>query len=267
MSHLFRDLAPIGDKGWAAIEEESAQTLRTYLAGRKLVGFSGPHGWEHSAVDTGRVESVDGPRPQVAAALRRVQPLVELRTEMIVSREELDAIDRGSDSPDLDPVRDAARRLAEAEDQAIFRGYDAAGITGLSEATPLGPITIPEDYEQYPRPVAQAVAELRAAGVDGPYGIALGPRCYTGVIETTQRGGYPVFEHLRLILGGPVVWAPSVDGAIVVSLRGGDFELVSGEDVSIGYTSHDATSVSLYLEESLTFRVNTPEAAIALVYA
>ncbi len=60
----------------------------------------------------------------------------------------------------------------------------------------------------------------------GPYAIALGPRCYTGVVETTERGGYPVFEHLRMILGGPVVWAPAVDGAVVLSQRGGDFELV-----------------------------------------
>ena len=86
------------------------------------------------------------------------------------------------------------------------------------------------------------------------------------MIETTQRGGYPVLEHLRLILGGPVIWAPAVDGAIVVSLRGGDFELVSGQDVSIGYTAATADAVSLFLQESLTFRAHGPEAAIALTY-
>jgi uncharacterized linocin/CFP29 family protein len=267
VSHLFRELAPVSADGWAAIEEESSQTLRTYLAGRKLVDFSGPYGWERSAIDLGRVEDVAGPGGGVDACRRVVQPLVELRTAMAVSRVELAAIDRGSKSPDLDPVRDAARRLAQAEDLAVFHGYGPAGIEGLSQASPHAALTIPEDYEDYPRPVAQAVAVLRAAGVDGPYGIALGPRCYTGVIETTQRGGYPVFDHLRMILGGPVVWAPGVDGAIVLSQRGGDYELVCGQDVSIGYTSHDDQVVNLYLEESVTFRVTTPEAAVALVYA
>jgi uncharacterized linocin/CFP29 family protein len=267
VSHLFRDLAPISEQGWAAIEEEASQTLRTYLAGRKLVDFSGPHGWDHSAVDLGRVEEVNAPGGSVAAALRKVQPLVELKTPMAVSRAELAAIDRGKASPDLDPVRDAARRLAEAEDHALFHGYGPAGIEGLSQGSSHEPIPIPDDYEEYPRPVAQAVAKLRAAGVDGPYGIALGPRCYTGVIETTQRGGYPVFEHLRLILGGPIIWAPGVDGAIVLSMRGGDFELVVGEDASIGYSSHDEDVVRLYLEESFTFRVSTAEASVALVYA
>lgn len=266
MNHLFRELAPISAAGWAAIEEESTTTLRTYLAGRKLVDFSGPHGWEESAIDLGRVDSIKAPGANVGAALRKVQPLVELRTDFTVSRSELDAIERGSKSPDLDSVRDAAVRLAEAEDKALFHGYPAAGIEGLSEASTHDALAIPEDYADYPRPVAQAVARLRAAGVDGPYAIALGPRCYTGVVETTD-GGYPILNHLRMILDGPIIWAPAVDGAIVLSIRGGDFELTSGQDVSIGFASHDAGGVSLYLQESFTFRVHTPEAAVALVYS
>jgi len=61
-----------------------------------------------------------------------------------------------------------------------------------------------------------------------------------------------------------LVWAPGVSGAVVVSQRGGDFLLEVGEDLSIGYTSHDANVVQLYLVESLTFRVATAEAAVAL---
>jgi uncharacterized linocin/CFP29 family protein len=265
VNHLFRELAPITAAGWAAIEEEASSTLRTYLAGRKLVGFSGPHGWEHSSIDLGRVETIKSSRPDVGAALRKVQPLVELRTDFTVSRAELDAIERGSQSPDLDAVRDAAVRLAEAEDKAIFHGFGAAGIQGLSDASEHAPVAIPEDYEEYPRAVASAVAHLRAAGVDDPYAIALGPRCYTGVIETTQ-SGFPVLDHIRMILDGPIIWAPAVDGAIVMSIRGGDFVLTSGQDVSIGFASHDAGGVSLYLQESFTFKVHTPEAAVALVY-
>ena len=82
------------------------------------------------------------------------------------------------------------------------------------------------------------------------------------MIETTEHGGYPLFDHLKKILvGGPIVWAPGVDGAVVVSLRGGDFLFESGQDLSIGYDHHDADDVHLYLEESFSFRVATPEAA------
>jgi uncharacterized linocin/CFP29 family protein len=267
VNHLFRELAPITAEGWTAIEDEASSALRTYLTGRKLVEFTGPLGWEESAVDVGRVETVKSPHADVGASKRVVQPLVELRTDFTVSRAELDAIERGSRSPDLDSVRDAAIRLAEAEDKAIFHGFGAAGIQGISEAAEHTAIPIPDDYEEYPSAVASAVAKLRAGGVDGPYAIALGPRCYTGVIETTEHGGYLVFDHLRKILGGPIVWAPGVDGAVVVSLRGGDFLFESGQDLSLGYDSHDAAEVRLYLEESFSFRVATEEAAVPLVHA
>ena len=84
------------------------------------------------------------------------------------------------------------------------------------------------------------------------------------MVETTERGGYLLFDHLRKITGGPIVWAPGVNGALVVSLRGGDFLLDCGQDLAIGYHAHDVDSVHLYLVESFSFRVATPEAAVAL---
>jgi uncharacterized linocin/CFP29 family protein len=84
------------------------------------------------------------------------------------------------------------------------------------------------------------------------------------VLETSEHGGYPLLDHLRKILGGPLVWAPGVEGGVVGSLRGGDFLFDSGQDLSIGYDSHDADAVHLYVEESFSFRVATPEAAVGL---
>ena len=268
MNHLLRELAPVSDPAWEAIEEEASRTLRHFLAARKVVDFSGPHGWEHSAETLGRVDSLQAaPAEGVDAAARRIQPLAELRTPFELSRRELEAIDRGSRDYDLQVVIDAARQAAMAEDAAVFHGYDAAGIAGISESTPHAPVVIGDDYNQYPGTVARAVATLQTVGIGGPFAIALGPRCYTGVIETTEHGGYPVLEHIRLILGGPIVWAPAVDGAVVVSLRGGDFQLTCGQDFSIGYLDHDADRVRLYLEESMTFRALSPDAGVALVYS
>ena len=87
---------------------------------------------------------------------------------------------------------------------------------------------------------------------------------YALVLETSEHGGYPLLEHLRKILDGPLVWAPGVEGAVVVSLRGGDFLFECGEDIAIGYERHDAEAVHLYLVETFSFRVATPEAAVAL---
>ncbi len=267
MNHLFRELAPVPDAAWSQIDEEAARSLKHYLAGRRLVDFSGPLGWESSAVDPGRIDGLDsGPLGGVEVARRRVLPLLEIRTPFTVARTELSAADRGATNLDLDAVIAAGRTAALAEDHLVFHGYEEAGVQGIATTTPHPQVAISDDYAQYPEHVAKAVAALRAADVAGPYAIALGARCFTGVTETTEHGGYPVFEHLHQILDGPVVWAPAVDGAVVLSQRGGDFVLTVGEDFSVGYRNSDATTVDFYIEESLTFRINTPEAAVHLAY-
>ena len=267
MNHLFRSKAPISEAAWAEINDEATTALKELLAGRRIVDVTGPLGWDHTAEATGRVDRVDGPEGlEVESRVRKVLPLVEFRTPFTLSRAELDAIDRGAFDADLDPVRFAARRAAMAEDRAIFHGYAQAGIGGLLSDSPHEPVTISDDYDAYPSHVATAVARLKLAGVTGPYALAMGPRCYAGVVEQSEMGGYPVIKHLGLILDGPVIFAPGIDGAAVVSLRGGDFELVLGQDLSIGYLDHDRDSVELYLEESFTVKVGAPEAAVYLSY-
>jgi uncharacterized linocin/CFP29 family protein len=265
MSHLLREHAPITEAGWSLIDDEARERLTPALAARKLVDFGGPHGWEHSATNLGRTSALaDAPGDGVEAEQRRVLAVVELRAPFSLSRAELRDGDRGAEDVDLEALDDAAHRIATAENRAVFHGWKAAGITGIAEAATHDPIALGEDCATYPRHVAKAVEALLHAGIDGPYGLALGPEAYTRVLETSEHGGYPLLDHLRKIIGGPLVWSPGVDGAVVVSQRGGDFLFESGEDLSIGYDSHDADAVALYLVESFTFRIATPEAAVAL---
>ena len=267
MNHLNRSLAPISDAGWEEIDKEARDQLTPALAARKLVDFAGPHGWQHSATNLGRVGRVAGsPVDGVEVRQRRVLPLVELRDEFTIARAELRDADRGAEDADLGPLDAAAQRIARAENTAVLHGFAAAGIGGVAEKSSHPTITLSDDFDDYPAHAAKAVEMLLAAGVGGPYSIALGPRCYTGVIESTEHGGILVFDHLRQILGGEIVWAPGVDGAVVISQRGGDFLFESGQDLSVGYLAHDADSVHLYLEESFSFRVATEEAAVALVH-
>jgi uncharacterized linocin/CFP29 family protein len=265
VSHLLREHAPITEAGWRVIDDEARERLTPALAARKLVDFAGPRGWEHSATNLGRTRPVaQAPVDGVTAAQRRVLAVIELRAPFSLARDELRDADRGAEDVDLAALDAAAHRIATAENRAVFHGWEAAGITGIAEASTHDAITLGDDCERYPRHVARAVEALLRAGVDGPYGLALGPEAHTRVLETTEHGGYPLLEHLREIIGGPLVWAPGVDGAIVVSQRGGDFLLESGEDLSIGYDAHDAEAVELYLVESFTFRVATSEAAVVL---
>jgi uncharacterized linocin/CFP29 family protein len=265
LSHLLRDHAPITEAGWRLLDDEARERLTPALAARKLVDFTGPLGWEHSATNLGRAEEVtDAPGDGVAASQRRVTCLVELRAHFAISRAQLDDAERGAPDVDLGTLDTAARRIAIAENAAVFHGLGTAGIRGIAEASTHDQINLGEDCEVYPRHVAKSVDTLRDAGIDGPYGLALSREGHTHVLETAEHGGYPLMQHLQEILGGPIVWAPGINGGVVVSMRGGDFLFESGQDLSIGYENHDADSVQLYLEESFSFRVATPEAAVPL---
>ena len=264
MNHLLRSQAPISDAGWKLLDEEATQRLTAALAARKLVGFSGSRGWDYSATNLGRTTALaSSPSDGVTGLQRRVLPLVEARADFELSRSELRDADRGADDTDLEALDKAAHQIAVAENVAVFHGWQGA-ITGISEASPHEQVQLGEAAEGYPRQVAGAVERLLCSGIAGPYGLALGRDQYRRVVETAEHGGYPLLEHLRKILEGPIVWAPGVQGAIVVSLRGGDFVFESGQDLSIGFDSADGEVVRLYLQESFSFHVATPEAAVAL---
>ena len=265
-NHLLRAHAPISSSAWELVDQEARERLTVALAARRLVDFSGPHGWEYSATDLGRIEPIErAPAGGVVCARRRVLALAELRAPFAIAREELRAGDRGAADVDFDALDGAARNIAVAENTAVFHGWPEAGIEGISAASPHPRIARGDDFDSYPSHVASAVELLLRSGIGGPYGIALGTDDYTAVIETAEHGGYPLFDHLTKILGGPIVWSPGVHGAIVLSQRGGDFLFESGQDLAVGYDAHDTDAVHLYLEESFSFRVATPEAAAVIV--
>lgn len=265
MTHLLRSLAPIPSEAWDLLDEEAKQRLTGALAARKLVDFAGPFGWTYSASNLGRCARLSSsPVAGVSAATRKVLPLVEIRADFDLGRRELSDVDRGASDVDLAALDEAARRMAIAENTAVFHGWEAAGIAGITQVTPHPAVPREPKVDGYPSRVARAVELLHTVGIDGPYGLALSPEEYTGVIETTEHGGYPLFDHLRKILDGPIIWAPGVNGGVVLSLRGGDFLFESGQDLSIGYDHSDGDTVGLYFEESFSFRVATPEAAVTL---
>jgi uncharacterized linocin/CFP29 family protein len=264
VNNLLRSHAPLTDEAWSLIDDEARQRLSPALAARKLVSFSGPYGWQYSSTNVGRTSPISAPGPDLVAHRRVVLPLAELRAPFALSLDELTNAARGALDIDFGTLDAAAQAIARAENVAVFHGWTDAQMQGVAEASPHEPVSLGSAYSEYPARVASAVATLLSAGVSGPYGLALGPEGYTGVVESTEHGGLVVFDHLGDILGGPIVRAPGVNGAVVVSLRGGDFLFESGEDLSVGYDSHDAELVHLYIEESFSFRVVTPDAAVVL---
>jgi uncharacterized linocin/CFP29 family protein len=266
VNNLHRELAPISDIAWAQIEEEASRTLKRYLAGRRVVDVKGPAGSMLAAVGTGHLRDIAAPSDGIVARQREVQALVELRVPFELDRQQIDDVERGANDSDWQPLKDAAKRIAFAEDHAIFEGYAAAGIHGIRQGTSNPLIPLPSDAIHYPDVIAEALSQLRLVGVNGPYSVVMGADAFTALSESSDHG-YPVIQHIHRLVNEDIIFGSALAGAFVVTTRGGDFELNIGQDTSIGYLSHTDQAVRLYLQESLTFLLLSSEAAVALTPA
>ncbi len=264
-SILRREFAPISDEAWQEIDTQAADVLKRFLVGRRIADFSGPHGWEMAAVNLGRLEFPKGQAGKQGWGLRQVLPLVELRLPFTLQRWELDNLTRGAADADIDAAVDIAAKAAEIEDGAVFNGLKEAGITGLVGAAETKAVTLPADAEKYPATVSQAVRTMQDARIGGPYALVLGADPYWTLMQAAKHG-YPPHQAVRDILGGGDILTTPVlgKGGVVVSSRGGDFELTVGKDLAIGYAKHDSETVEFFLTESFTFRVLEPKAVVPL---
>src|SRR5581483_2366268 len=134
--------------------------------------------------------NVSAPGEGIIARQRDVKPLVELRVPFELDRQQIDDVERGANDSDWQPVKDAAKLLAFAEDRAIFDGYAAAGIGGIREGTSNPVLTLPNDVRNYPDTIAAALRQLRLEGVNGPYSVLFGADAYTRLSESSDHG-YP----------------------------------------------------------------------------
>ena len=263
MNNLHRELAPVSNQAWTQIEEEASRTLKRHPAARRVVDVLGPKSFELSAIGTGHLRQCEAPGEGIEAARREVKALVELRVPFELTRQAIDDVERGANDSDWSPLKDATRKIAFAEDRAVFEGYAPAGIQGVRQSTSNPVLTLPVDAKSYPGVVGQAVSQLRLAGVNGPYALLLSAESYAAASAGSD-DGYPVLRHIQALVDGKIVWAPAIDGGVVLTTRGGDFELHIGQDISIGYLSHTETAVRLYLQETFTFLPLTAEAVVVL---
>lgn len=261
---LKREYAPISDAAWSAIDEEAKRTIERTLTCRKVVDFSGPHGWELGAVNMGRLKLSKGKGPNgVKWGSREMVPLIEVREPFTLNQMEIDNLARGAEDVDLDPLTDVAAKVAQFEDNVVYNGFAGANMPGILKSSGHKAVRLPKDAEQYPQAVSSALRKLSDAGMGGPYALVLGPDAYFSLIGTAKHG-YPPQRVIREMIGGDLLMSSVLAGGLVVSLRGGDFQLVVGKDYSVGYAGHTREEVELFITESFAFRVLEPKAAIEL---
>lgn len=261
MNILKKSIAPITDKAWEEITEQLNEILKTYLTARKFVDIDGPNGLEFGSVSTGRLVTPDDQDNNgVNYGIREVLPLVEIRKPFELNLWELDNIERGAKDVDLEPLEKAAKEVALFEERAIYDGFEPASIKGLKTSSDKSPVNVPSDVNDFIKEIGNQAVYLKENAVEGPYTLVIAAKDWLNLVELSE--GYPIQKQIQEILGGKVIINHSNENTFLVSERGGDYELVLGQDITLGYDSHDTKNVKLYLTSSFTFRVLSPEAVV-----
>ncbi len=265
MDILNRSLAPIPQEAWSLIDEEARELLSLKLTGRKVVDFVGPKGIDFGVVNTGRLAAMKNKKPEGVNYFKRVVlPLIEVKVPFEMNRAEIEALVRGAVDIETDSLMKAASNFAEAENMAIFNGLEEANINGIIESSSQITLEIEENKNKFISAIARGIKNMNDEGVDGPYNLLLGQKMYSLVYELDDQG-YPLLNKLQNLIEGEILSVPTLDDkGLLLSDRGGDFELIVGQDASIGYSQHKDEEIEFFILETFTFRCNTPEAAVIL---
>lgn len=260
MDILRKSLAPISGPAWEEINETAVDVLTSVLSARKFIDIEGPKGWDYAALSEGRLNVPANQKGDVKYGINQVMPLVESRLPFELNIWELDNAERGCEDIELDNLENAARKIAQFEENIIYEGLSKANIKGLKEASEHKKISFPDNGNDILAAVTKGIAQMKKASIEGPYSLVLNSDKWEKVQSFVQ--GYPLTKRLENMLGGSIIMAPYVKDAFLVTERGGDFKMVIGQDLSIGYESHNNKVVQLYFTESFTFKILDPKAVL-----
>lgn len=266
MDILKRELAPIPAAAWAEIDAQATRSLKAILSARKVVDVSGPMGTDFPGVPEGRLDYPAGRTEKgLSFGIHKVHHLVETRIPFELDIDEMDNVVRGAKDIDLSNLEQAARDIALFEESVVYHGLAEANVKGLRICSGDDCLTIGARPESQLEAIAEGITQFTSRSVEGPYAFVVGPKLWS--LMSAHLQGYPVKMQAENILGGPVVLSPYLSGkfedeAYMISTRGGDLELIIGQDLAVGYESHTSSAVKLYFTESFTFRILEPAAVI-----
>jgi len=253
MDILKRTIAPLTQSAWDEIDSRAEEVLKSRLTARKAVRVNGPMGWDFAALSEGRLDLVQNKDAEVAVGVFKVKPLIEARVSFTLNRWELDNLTRGAKDIDLTNLEDAVKKIAEFEEKTVYKGLKDGHIKGLEEASAHKKIPFGNDGTQIMEAISKGLIDLKDHFQEGPFVLIVGEEVFKRLNTSGQV--YPLFNQIESLINGKILLNPVIKGAFLFPYDNKNFELTIGQDFSIGYDSHDAETIKLFITESLTFRV------------
>lgn len=252
MDILKKELAPLTTEAWDEIESRAKEVLLSQLSARKAIHVKGPYGWNYTVIPEGRLNPVKEDE-DFCVGIFEVKPLLESKIYFKLSKREMDLLSRGAKDIDLTPLEEAVKKAALFEERVLYKGFEAANIQGLEEASSHEELPFGNNNEEIIHSISQGMIILKNAFVNSPYTLIAGKEAWIKINVETD--GYPLKKQIENLTGKSVIYSEIVDGALLLPYDNENLEMTLGNDFSIGYESSDEKTVQLFISESFTFRI------------
>jgi len=264
--YLHRDDAPFGEKVWNRIDEIVVAAAKSQLSGWRILHIDGPFGLElKNLPGTDRQLGEGGEGVTISASVP--VPVVELHAAFKLPVRDV-ATFESTDLPfQAEGIAKAALACAQAEDNLIFNGSKAAGMTGLLSAkgTESHQLQSWDEIGRAADDLIRAITKLDAAGFHGPYAAALSPNLYNLLYRRYHQGNATEIEHVSQIITDGLVKAPVLKSGGVLIATGRQYaSIVLGQDLAASFVGPDDREYEFAISESLALRLVVPESICIL---
>lgn len=257
--YLGRNEAPIGPEAWAFLDNTMIEAAKSQMSGRRLIPIDGPYGFGLKVLPLSDVEMEEG------VFISSFAPVHVIKTGFSLGKRDLASYEKDKLIFDAGPVARAAIDCATKEDQLIFQGIQGSlgllTVKGSSSQTLSNWDKVGTAADQ----IIEAVTKLDDAGFHGEYCMALAPSLYNLLLRRYPQGDGTEMDHIRSIVTGGVVKAPTLKKGGVLLASGRQFcSLCIGQDMAIGYNGPTGDNLEFYVLESLALLVHVPKAICVL---
>lgn len=266
MEILNRTKAPFGAEVWSVIDSTCREFFQKRLNLRGVVDFDDSYNYDSDSISTKELKNHTN-KNGISISTREPLKIVEIKKHFDVDSSIIEDIKRGVENFDDAPFANAVKEFSSLEGSILLDGLKEANIGGILKHKDLEKVEL-KGSKEILLGVAKSLGVFRNRFVDGPF-VALLSSATLAKLYTEFYDGMSLKSKLDEILGtNSIVVSEDIgdNSILILSQRGGDFIFYSGLDISIGFEKCDDKKCTLFLLETMAFRVYDCDGALLLNY-
>lgn len=264
---LHRDDAPFSGAVWERIDNVVVEAAKSMLSARRILHVEGPYGLGIKSVPGPDAVLEDQGEDSAGLSSGAVTPLGLVSKTFGLSARDIAAFEQTGMPFSPGPAAQAAIACARREDDLLFNGSKAMGVTGLLNAKGVQSVKL-GTWNQVggaADDLIKAATALDDAGLHGPYTLALAPKRYNLLFRRYEQGNMIELEHLRSLITEGIAKVPALSAGGVLLASGRQFAtVVLGQDLVTGFVGPADGGYEFNVSESLALRLLQPKAVCVL---